>query len=284
LNKAVYPSRENWRKSQAAQGCPEFGAASVLERPMDYDREPEFSVRPGLVEPERGSHQVVWWDPAKLRLGEDAGHGLRQKQILQEDGGASLGAYRQWREQRASVLHAAALPRFEVFLASQATEAPPGDPVDVGFASTVEPRSVGGRRFGTLVHAVLRDTALDATGTPIRRLAELNARILGASAEESSAAREAVERALAHPLIERARAAKRCHREYPVMLKLDGNRLLEGVIDLAFLENDSWIVVDFKTDTDLADQRTQYERQVQWYAYALRNLLRTPARAYLFAI
>ena len=54
LNKAIYPSRANWRRSQAAEGCPEFGAATVLDRPLDYDREEEFSVKPGLVQPERG--------------------------------------------------------------------------------------------------------------------------------------------------------------------------------------------------------------------------------------
>ena len=72
LNKAIYPSRANWRKSRPTPGCPEFGASSVLSRPMDYDAEEEFSVRPGLIQPEAGSHEVVWWDPSKLKLGRGA--------------------------------------------------------------------------------------------------------------------------------------------------------------------------------------------------------------------
>ena len=47
LNKAIYPARADWRKSQPAEGCPPFGHASVVERPLDYAHEDEFSVRPG---------------------------------------------------------------------------------------------------------------------------------------------------------------------------------------------------------------------------------------------
>jgi len=50
LNKALYPSRPDWRRSeQPAEGCPKFGDRTVVERPLEYDREEEFSVRPGLV-------------------------------------------------------------------------------------------------------------------------------------------------------------------------------------------------------------------------------------------
>ena len=48
LNKAIYPSHADWRKSQPADGCPKFGQASVIERPLDYAGEGEFSVKPGL--------------------------------------------------------------------------------------------------------------------------------------------------------------------------------------------------------------------------------------------
>ena len=60
---------------------------------MDYDREAEFSVRPGLIAPQQGSHEVVWWDPSTLNLGEEGDHGLRQEELLKEDGGASSIAY-----------------------------------------------------------------------------------------------------------------------------------------------------------------------------------------------
>jgi ATP-dependent exoDNAse (exonuclease V) beta subunit len=112
----------------------------------------------------------------------------------------------------------------------------------------------------------------------------MNARILGATPDESTAAQEAVAVALRHSLLERARMAERCHREYPITLRLEENRLMEGVIDLAFVENGEWVVVDFKTDADVSDRRRQYERQLQWYAYALTQLTGIPARGVLFGI
>ena len=142
----------------------------------------------------------------------------------------------------------------------------------------------GGRRFGTLVHAIMRDVPLDAAPERIARLAGLNARAIGAPAEERDAACSAVEAASEHPLIERARRAARRHREYPVTLQLDDGRLLDGIIDLAFVENDSWIIVDFKTDAGASERRLQYERQLQWYAFALARLTGMPARAFLLAI
>jgi len=57
--------------------------------------------------------------------------------------------------------------------------------------------------------------------------------------------------------------------------------LLEGVIDLAFVEDGAWVVVDFKTDADVSGHRAQYGRQLQWYAYALGRLTGIPARACL---
>ena len=68
------------------------------------------------------------------------------------------------------------------------------------------------------------------------------------------------------------------------MVRADGNRLMEGIIDLAFIENDAWVVVDFKTDADVSAKRDQYQRQLQWYASALSRLTGLPARAYLLAV
>jgi ATP-dependent exoDNAse (exonuclease V) beta subunit len=142
----------------------------------------------------------------------------------------------------------------------------------------------GGRRFGTLVHNVLRDVALDATGEAIARMVRLNARATGATEQESEAARASVEAALAHPLMAAARRAEHCYREYPVTLRLDGDRVVDGVIDLAFIEDGRWTVVDFKTDADLAEARAQYQRQLQWYAFAMTAMTGMPARAVLLGV
>jgi len=139
----------------------------------------------------------------------------------------------------------------------------------------------GGRRFGILVHAILRD--LDLRGTPahIAALAEVHARLLDAPREEAEAAAAAVEATWAHPLLERARAADRSYREMPIDLPLADGRLLEGVIDLVFTELDSWVVVDFKTDTTAS---ARYERQLQWYVYALAKLTGRNATGHLLHV
>jgi ATP-dependent helicase/nuclease subunit A len=67
-------------------------------------------------------------------------------------------------------------------------------------------------------------------------------------------------------------------------MKLDDHRIFGGIIDLAFFENGEWTIVDFKTDADLEDLRAAYERQLQWYAYALRRLTGMPARACLLGV
>jgi ATP-dependent exoDNAse (exonuclease V) beta subunit len=261
----------------------------VLSRPLDYDRHEDLSVRPGLIQPEAGSHEVVWWDPSKLTLGDEQNPTLWQKevlsQILKEDGGASLAEYRAWREARERVLSEGARPEVEVFLASQAADDPPGAAIAVEFVSTTaKSRAAAGKRFGALVHAVLRDVPLDAGPGAVRKAVELNARVLGATTAEAVAATEAVATAMAHPVFAQARKAARCHREYPMTLRLEDGRLLEGVVDLAFVENGAWVVVDFKTDADASERSAQYQRQLRWYAYALTRLTGMESRAILLGI
>ena len=76
-------------------------------------------------------------------------------------------------------------------------------------------------------------------------------------------------------MLERARAAERCHRELPVHLRLEDGRLLEGVIDLAFLEQDRWVVVDFKSD---AASTRATNASCSGIVYALSRLSGLPAR------
>jgi ATP-dependent exoDNAse (exonuclease V) beta subunit len=288
LNKAIYPTREDWRRSAKAPGCPAFGSSTVVERPLEYDGQEEFSVRPGLLRSKHGTHEVVWWDPSKLELNVDARGGLRYEKLLAVDGGVSLAAYREWQRERAALIESAAKPQFRIFRVSEATD-PPGDPIPVAVESVAKAQGrPGGRRFGTLMHAVLRDVPFESGRDIIAKLVALNARSIGAPIDEIDAARSAIEATLAHPLMTRARAAVRIHREYPVTLPLEDGSLLEGVIDLAFIENGAWVIVDFKSDTDSSSdsgaRRGQYLRQLQWYGYALERLTGLRAKAYLLEV
>jgi len=280
MTKAIYPSLQNWRNSTQREGCPKFGESTVLARPLEYDREGEISVRPGVIEPQQGSHEVVWWDPALLNLGAEPGQGIHQEVILKEDQGVSLAEYHAWETERATLLRTGAKPRYEAFLASQAVESPPGSRVSIEHASVARTdRTASDRKFGTLVHAILRDVPLDAREPQVRSLAAMNGRILGASAAEVELAVEVALGALAHPVMERARKASVCHREYPIVLNANG-RLVEGILDLAFVEDDCWTIVDFKTGGEIA----QHEKQLEWYAFALRELTSMPVRGVLLQI
>jgi len=146
----------------------------------------------------------------------------------------------------------------------------------------------GGVRFGTLVHAILAVIPLaPGSGESAVRLAEAHGRVLGASEEEIAAAAEVVKRALRHPvLVAAARAAgeDRCYRETPVTLRLESGAIVEGNVDLAYVDQDGVVVVDFKTDRELEGALDTYRRQVQVYAEAIGAALRRPARAVLMRV
>ena len=148
-------------------------------------------------------------------------------------------------------------PKNEVFIASRAEEKPPQE-IALEYDSTEATREIrpSGRRFGTLVHAVMRDVAYEADDAAIATFVALHGRILGGSEEECAAAQSAVSLPIHYW---RAHDAVRRHREYPVVLPLEGGKLLEGVVDLAFAENGEWVVVDFKTDANVTARRVPYD-------------------------
>jgi len=287
LNKAIYPAHDRYRHATRAEGCPNFGDASVVDRPFFAHDEP--SVQPGLHSPQLGNHQVVWWDPRTLTLAPPANLGLRQEEILKGDpndeDSPSLTAYREWKEQRDKTIASGGEKQFDIFTATEAPDSPAATPVQFETVQKFSSRSMG-PRFGTLVHTILRDVALD--GEHVDELARVHGRVFGATDQEIEDATGAVAAALQHPLLERARKSKLCRRELPILLRLDGNRILEGVIDLAFEENGTWHVVDFKTDAEigveLGTTRKRYENQLRWYSLALARLNNAPVNAYLLSV
>jgi ATP-dependent helicase/nuclease subunit A len=285
LNKAIYPAHDRFRHATGAEGCPHFGDSSVLNRPTMEREEP--SVQPGLHTPQQGSHEVVWWDPRVLKLAPPANLGLRQEEILKgdpnEDESPSQTAYHEWGARREKANAAGHQQEFDVFTATEAAGAPEGFSMAVHFEALPKaPGRPGGARFGTLVHTILRDTALD--GADIVQLAQVHGRALGATEQEIEHAATTAAAALHNPLVERARRSKLCRRELPILLKLETNRMLEGVIDLAFEENGTWHVIDFKTDGEIGSARKRYENQLSWYCFALARLNNAPVEAHLLSI
>jgi ATP-dependent exoDNAse (exonuclease V) beta subunit len=193
--------------------------------------------------------------------------------LIEED----LHRYRAWRSSREQTLTRAAIPSVVVERvteratrlvdAGQADGAPADDVVVIELPR--DPDRPSGKRFGSLVHAVLATVPFESDGPGIDEIATLHGRILGATEEEVTSAAAATKAAIRHPVFERARAAfarGECLREVPVAQRDDDDTLIEGVVDLAFVEDDHWTVVDFKTDQELDEALDVYRRQVVLYA------------------
>jgi ATP-dependent helicase/nuclease subunit A len=293
LHKSIYPPLERRRAPEPAPRCPAFGPDSVLERPEVTEEPPRFNVAPGLHKPERGAHRVVWWDPSVLRLKVPPRFGVRQWKILSKGtAGArqSVEQYEAWKARRSRTLHEGVQPEFEVLAVTETSELPPAPPAVMPVEVLIVPKPANrpsGRRFGTLVHALLNEVGLVLTLAEhephLRRLAGFHGRILGCPADEIAAAVDAVAAAWRHPLLRRAQQASRCHRELPLVMRRNG-KLIEGIVDLAFLEDGQWHVVDFKTDADWPGRRAEYERQVQWYVYGMTQLTGAAVKGWLLGL
>lgn len=276
-----------------------FGEDTVLERGEQASRSTGSSVRPGLHRPAVGTHSVVFWDPSALGLDREDDAGQRQQKILSADDKGvvakeGIEQHATWRRDHDAAVAHGAIPSRVVRTVSEAKASPralgtmaASDADQVTFASTGAVRHARphGKRFGILVHAMLAAVPLDGDAATIADASRIQGRILGASDDETAAARDVVALALAHPLLARARAASRVERETALMVRDEDGALLEGVVDLAFLEDGvGWTVVDFKTDVELAGRKDDYVRQIEAYARAIAVATGQPARGALLAL
>jgi ATP-dependent exoDNAse (exonuclease V) beta subunit len=204
--------------------------------------------------------------------------GLQYEEVLTGSAEAGLEIYRQWQTRQAELIEVAGKPQFEI---ERATEATFGDAKEVEIVriakSGVRP---SGRAFGKLVHALLQQSELPARRENLHSIAQVEARILGSQESDIEPAIETALAALNHDLLAGVSTATRLHREFPVVLRENG-KLIEGVIDLAFLNRGSWTIVDFKTGP--ADKKRN-RGQLELYRRALGRATGMPVRAVLFEI
>jgi len=298
LHPALYPPGGVHRDARPAPGCPAFGPDSVANRPLEAPPDADTAVAPGWHAVGDDGH-VVWWDPAVLALAPPPVGGVRQQDLLVSDQElgrdvAGIEEFERWRGNRIDALALGANPSFVVTTATRlaAGGAAGSTVIDVAETSAARSARPHGRRFGTLVHAVLADVPFDAGAGDIERLVALHARLVGATDDESAAAIAAVGSALAHDVLLRAAAANsrgRCHRELPLTCCDATGAFVDGVADLAFAEPDPersserWIVVDYKTDAR-PDSHDAYRAQVHIYARALARATGLPVTGVLLAV
>ena len=322
LNRALYPPVELRQSPGAARGCPLFkGKDTVLERP-DGQQPDASTVRPGayeMTDPGSGeTFTVVWWDPRALEGEADDPRGLRREELISKDADPAVVAadrarYDVWKGERAALQQSGARPSLSILTVTEWARDIGG--LDAAAVAVEDAGATGarpsGRRFGILVHALIAAVPLDAGAQEVRDLAEVHARMLGATDAERAAASTIVDRALRHQVFAEARAAqaagRACRREAPVSIVLPAAgrsaaappvppakpalpaqeappALIDGQVDLAYETPDGWVVVDFKTDIELSGAEAVYRQQVALYVTAIARATGRPARGVLLKI
>ena len=309
----LYPPAASRSTPSTAPGCPRFGPDSVLDRGPRGQIPVGGPVRPGLHRIASGA-PVVWWDPGCLALQVEEPIPLRHQQILEagsESAAASETNYAAWQEQREALRARASQPSLMIKTITSLSRTPAEtetvDASETAGRSDHQPATVqpevevivtaraeegrpGGRRFGALVHALLALISLDADLEAIRASVAVQERVFGATQDEVEAAVVTVAAALQHPVMRRAAAVAggNIRRETPVLLTMPDGALAEGVLDLAFREQDGdfagWTVVDFKTDREFSAESAHYVAQVGLYARAVRAATGLPARGIVLIV
>lgn len=83
--------------------------------------------------------------------------------------------------------------------------------------------------------------------------------------------------------------SKEIRREATFTMRIDPDQptMVQGIVDCAFKENGTWILIDYKTDKDTEEATfvPRHEQQMNWYREALERLTRVEVREmWLFAL
>ena len=304
LNRALYPPVPMRQSPSPARGVPLFkGRDTVLpDGRADGQMPDQSTVRPGaypLTDPHsKAPYTVVWWDPLLLDARPANTRGLRRDDLISKDANPAAVAedrarYDQWRERRSAVQAVGSAASMRVLTATELAGASTGNADQI----TIEDAGFGvlrpsGKRFGTLVHAVLATLPLSATPGEVHELAALHAKLFAAPDDERDAAAGIATKLLKHPRFESARAAeaagRRVWREAPVSLRVDDeggvSRLVDGQVDLAYESDGGWVIVDFKTDIEIASAQDAYKQQVALYVEAVKRATGQPATGVLLRV
>jgi ATP-dependent helicase/nuclease subunit A len=212
-------------------------------------------------------------------LAPERAEGSDLRSLAEAFGGDAVAA--QWDAERAArVARAGARPYRSLSVSDAAARA----------ASEEEAREamLGGRAlpsraldFGRLVHRLLERTALLPETADPGPIARGLAPLFGLDAKAAESAADATRRALALPVMARARRASRVWRELPFWLP-EGDEMIEGIVDLVFEEEGQLVVIDYKTDhvsrEQAIDQAARHKEQLRLYGRGLTLSLGLPVR------
>jgi len=130
----------------------------------------------------------------------------------------------------------------------------------------------GGKDLGSLAH-LLMEKGWDWDEAKIKKGAQFYAERMGIPQEGAALAVGWVTKALRSDLIQRARISKNYFRELPVTGKQKDGTFINAVLDLAFLEDDQWVIVDYKTDQNMETRKEKYKEQLGYYGDLLTQFM-----------
>jgi ATP-dependent exoDNAse (exonuclease V) beta subunit len=134
----------------------------------------------------------------------------------------------------------------------------------------------GGKELGSFTH-ILLEKAWDWKPEQILQAAEYYGEKMGLNSVQRAEAAQWVKQTLANPLLQRAKKSERTFRE----LSLTGKReeyFLNAVLDLVFLEEGKWVIVDYKTDRDPNKLAEKYGKQLKHYTKLLEQTTPYPVK------
>ena len=146
---------------------------------------------------------------------------------------------------------------------------------------------------GTAFHVYMQHADFHLASIPgIKRHIDALVRNDVLTAEEASAlSLERILSVLQSNIITRAKRSPLLFREKNFSLKMDSDEIgfpdgemvvVQGTIDLCFLENNAFVLVDYKTDRvnkeTLSARQKAYTRQIEIYAKALTELTEYPVK------
>ncbi|MEM1026358.1 MAG: UvrD-helicase domain-containing protein [Myxococcota bacterium] len=277
LEKAVRPA-SGWDNSTPSMHWPHGQPCCVISRTSERDDPLPLSGRHGV------SGGEVDWIPSSLFDRAPASHPIMRRIDALRDGAgaaASVEAHRKWRDERAALISTKSEASVVLLRPSDTEDEPkPGLARRVRTVRVEQEKGrPRGRRFGHLVHEVLRH-AFDA---PLEDALQAAARQVDATHAEQAAAKRAVELALSEPLLLEARRSMERQTELPVCRMSDEGLLLDGVVDLWFRDDDGrGVVLDYKTHEELDE--AEAKRQIAWYLWALEPAQGQGLRGVVFVL
>ncbi|HVZ80101.1 MAG TPA: UvrD-helicase domain-containing protein [bacterium] len=136
----------------------------------------------------------------------------------------------------------------------------------------------GGKDLGSFAHLLL-EKGWDWDDATLEKSADHYRQRMGVTPEQAELALDWVKKALQSDLVKRAKKSGQAFRELPITGRQEDGSYLNAVIDLAFLEDDQWVIVDYKTDQDPKRLEAKYKEQLGYYGTMLEAFTNKKVKA-----